>query len=101
MAPSSPTPRTLMDGLASLRSGPASDQVFVFSLESGDEALNRRVVPAVAVVAHAAEDPGGRESLLIVAASVLAAAIGMAVQFLGRPPLAQGRIEGSDHQRAV
>src|SRR5947209_7914935 len=61
-------------------------------LETGKEALGGRVVPAVALSAHAAHDPGFFEPFLVVVAGVLASSIAVAEHVLRRTSAHNGHI---------
>src|SRR5690606_35292180 len=67
----------------SLVPGPIHLSIRAFGLERLEEALHRRVVPAIAGSAHAASNPHLVEQALELVAGVLAAAIGMVQHRLG------------------
>src|SRR5512145_1471475 len=63
------------DGASRLRPGVKRDVVEPFGLEQVEEALDRRVVVAVARAAHAADDPVLVEDVLVLGAGVRPAAV--------------------------
>src|SRR5437773_4254248 len=67
-------------------------------LERLEEALDHRVVPAVAPPAHAGPDPVAREERLIGRAGILTALIRVVQQPPRRPPLRHGHAQGGEHE---
>ena len=65
------------DLVAGLVAGVEFEVSEFLDLEGCEEAFGRCVVPAVALAAHAADDAGGLQRLAIVAAGILAAAVGV------------------------
>ncbi len=65
------------DLVAGLVAGVELEVPELLDLEGCEEAFGRGVVPAVALSAHAADDSCGLQRLAIVAAGILAAAVGV------------------------
>ena len=71
------------DGIASLIACVEFEVAELLDLEGCGEAFGRCVVPAVALATHAADDDSGLQRPAVVAAGILAAAVGVAVELEG------------------
>jgi hypothetical protein len=67
-------------GGANLFAGVEFEVSEFLNVEGREEAFGWRVVPAVALAAHAADDASGLQRLAVVAAGILAAAVGVAAE---------------------
>src|SRR5215207_9887722 len=54
------------------------------SFQGAEEALHRRIVPAISLAAHRLSDGGGLQDVAVVAGGVLAATVGMMNQVRSR-----------------
>src|SRR5438093_8785718 len=84
----------------SLRLGPRAIGAMVhqLGLERLEEALDHRVVPAVAPPAHAGPDPVAGEECLIGGARILTPLIRVVQQPPPRSPLCHGHAQGGEHE---
>ncbi len=73
----------------------------LLDLEGCEKAFGRSVVPAVALAAHAADDACGLQRLAIVAAGILAAAVGVMHEPRFRTLRTDGQAQRAEHQMAV
>ena len=73
-----------------------------FQFQGGEEALHHSVVPAAALGGHAADDLALPQQVAVVGGPVLAALIRVQEQLLRfHLPVAQGPVEGLDHQGGI
>src|SRR3954447_1539598 len=85
-------------GLLSRREDLAASQLL---LQAREEALHRRVIPAIAPPAHAAHDPVTAQEPLVMLAGILAAPVGMRNETRRRQTPRDGHLQGVDDQPAV
>ena len=89
------------DLVAGLVAGVEFEVAELLGLEGCEEALGRCVNPAVALSAHAADDACGLQRLAVVAAGLLAAAVGVEEESCGRSLHTEGHAQRAEHQVAI
>jgi hypothetical protein len=88
-------------GVAGLAAGVKLELPELFDLEGCEEEFGRRVVPAIAFATHAANDARGLQRLTVVAAGILAAAVGVMEEPRCRSSRTDVPAQRADHHVAV
>ena len=91
----------LKDFAAGLDPGAPARLMHQLFLERGKEALGHRIVPAISLAAHAADDSMLRQQLLVLLAGILDAAVRMVDQSARWLTVRQRHLEGIQREPAL